>query len=367
MLACTILTTDAEIAAIADEWRELHRRATGNHLTDYDRLMVWWNALGKHQGLRWHIVTGRSEGKLVALLPLTVASRLGMRMLQPADRAGFECDALFENVSDVALLWQAARKSPHYDFARIEGAYPGTVCAEALDRIARRRAEHEYFHLRFDWPSSEAWKASLSSDLRGSSGRYVRRLEKKGPVRYDLYKSGRLNSDAVDAMFKTKTKALSERRKRGIFENPRMADYVRSIMQRDAEAGALFFNVLKCGDTDIAWNMGTVSCGVLNMTMWTYNPAWSTDSPATVLLVNSIGWAIDNGLKGMDLMYTTVADSEKYYKRKFANVLTTGYEYSFSGSLRGRLCEAAFMAAKALKKAIAANSASLGGIRSIPR
>ena len=92
MLDCKILTTEAEIEALADSWRDLHARTGRRPVTDYDRFYAWWSTVGKKQmSSSLHVVAGFESGRLAGLLPLSVERRRGMRMLQSDGGMVLEC------------------------------------------------------------------------------------------------------------------------------------------------------------------------------------------------------------------------------------------------------------------------------------
>src|SRR5277367_5838958 len=153
MLETKILTTEQDIESIAGEWRELFARAGASPFADGDLFMIWWRTIGKTDGQRVpHVVTGRENGKLTAVLPLTVVRRKGLRIMQAAGYKSYNyADMLAATTEQAAALWQAVRRSPHYDFADIRDVYPESKCYEALSAFACRRDLTDAFSLRLQW------------------------------------------------------------------------------------------------------------------------------------------------------------------------------------------------------------------------
>src|SRR5437868_5803367 len=91
-LVCCILRNEAEIEAIADEWRGLYGRHHRTLYSDYDWFHVWWHSLAKTSARNsLHVVIGRQGGRLVAVLPLFVTRRRGLRILQAGGHKAFYC------------------------------------------------------------------------------------------------------------------------------------------------------------------------------------------------------------------------------------------------------------------------------------
>lgn len=353
MLHSEIITTEGELATIADDWRQLYARARLSPVNDLDRLLAWWNMIGKaNPARRLHVTTLRNKEKLVGVLPLNVLNRKGLRILQSDMGMGAECDVLCTEPALAALLWQATRKSPHYDFAKIKGVYPGTWCEEALDPFAHRRDAMDFFHLHNRWPTGQDWLDSLSGNTRGNFRRCTRRLEEKGALKYAVWETGPVPADIIARLVKEKVDWAKMHHRPGLFREPGVHAYFQRYAETAAAQGSLFLAWLGCGHDVITYNLGLIDQGVLHIPFWAYDPAWAAYSPGNVIMMRSIMWAIDQGLRGVNFMYTTGIESEKYFKRKYANDIRQGHEFTFSGSAKGWLAENAFVAMRAIKRLI---------------
>jgi CelD/BcsL family acetyltransferase involved in cellulose biosynthesis len=345
MTTYSIVSTLSGIEAFADEWQQLHARTGKSPVTDYDRFHVWWRTIGnQRQGASLHVVIGREGGKLMAVLPLVVVRRMGnlLRILCEPDGMMFETEVLCEDPALVLPTWYAAMDSPHYDLAKIKGVYPQSSSHAALCKIGRVNDTMDAFFLRCDWPTSKDWLASLSGNARGNFNRCSRRLEEKGSLRYEVYKDGPLPMAIVDGMVRHKIDWCSDRGKRGSFERDDVEAYFREWVETCASQGKLFLAWLQCGDDVIGYNLGLINDDVCYAYFWTYDPAWSRYSPGNVIMMNTIAWAIDNNLKGIDFIYTGQSESEKNFKRKYANQTGHCYEFTFRKSLYGSVADWGF-------------------------
>ena len=188
MLRDEILTAEADVEAIADEWRSLQAAAGRIPFTDYDWFDACWRHLCKPKGSTLHIVTGRVDRRLVAVLSLVVLHKKGLRILQGAGKeAWFPCDVLSEDPNHVKILWEAVRQSRRYDFAHIRYVDPGSACGQALDSFGRRREIEKTPYLRFTCSDSQAWLASLSKHRQTKNRRGLCLLREKGAVELQVH------------------------------------------------------------------------------------------------------------------------------------------------------------------------------------
>src|SRR5262245_23624727 len=138
-MECEILTTEAALAALAPEWESLQERCGKSIFTAYHWCGSWWRHLGREAGYTLHIAVGRRDGRLVAVAPMAVALRKGLRMLEwaAADVADY-CDFLLEDGGGGTVIWDAIRKSRHYDLARLKDIHPEALCLAQLEGFAQQ-------------------------------------------------------------------------------------------------------------------------------------------------------------------------------------------------------------------------------------
>lgn len=348
----SVIATQTGIEAIAEEWQQLHARAGKSPVTDYNRFHVWWRTIGQaREGASLHVLIGREDGKLVAVLPLIVVRRMKglLRVLCEPDGMMFEVEVLCEDPALVLSSWQAAMDRPGYDLAKVKGVYPQSSSHAALSKIGKRSDTMDTFFLRCDWPTSEDWLASISGNARGNFRRCSRRLAEKAPLRYEVYKEGPLPMAIVEGMVKHKIDWCADRGKHGTFERGNVDDYFRSWAETSSRQGQLFLAWLQCGDDVIGYNLGLIYNEVCYAYFWTYDPAWSRYSPGNVIMMNTIAWAIEKKLKGIDFIYTGISESEKKFKRKYANQVGQCHEFTFRKSLYGSVAAWGFTLLRRVK------------------
>jgi CelD/BcsL family acetyltransferase involved in cellulose biosynthesis len=345
MLDCRILTSENEIEALADQWRELHARIGGSPFANYDVFSIWWGTVGKTAARhKLHVVAGYENGKLAAVLPLTVIGRKGLRIMQAAGYQGYNyCDMLAENADQAVQLWQVARQSPHYDFADIRDVYPESVCYEALNRFACRRDLTNAYAVRVNWSTGEDWLASKSNHTRNNFKRCIRRLQEKGTLSFEVCRAKPLPPNIIDDMVKRKIGWSFAHGKQGLFQKPGVLDYYRQLSEMAAEQGFLFLAWLRCGDHVIAYNQGFLDRGVIHNILLTHDPEWNQYSPGKAMQVYTVFWGIEHGVRSLDFR-----QGESQFKKIYANEKRQCAEFTFNGSSRGRLIENAYMGARTL-------------------
>jgi CelD/BcsL family acetyltransferase involved in cellulose biosynthesis len=348
MLDCKILTSDAQVEALAGEWRALHARMEGSLHTDYDWFYIWRHTIGNVSGRMLHIITGRRNQELVALLPLVVTPKKGFRILQPIGAEAFyPCDILCEDTASAEALWHTARQSPHYDFGHFLHVSPGSANQKVLSSFASMFDKSKSFSLHLRWRMAEEWKATLSANMRKNIHKAERQLAQQGTVRYELYRSAPLPDGMLEAIVEHKIERCKKNRLTGMFDQPNILQYLQHIVQEEARRNTLVVMWLKCGDAIIAYDLMLVRKKTLVGFMATIDPAWHKYSPGTLLHVHAIAWAIENGFEVFDLM-----QGEADYKYKLSNQVQEFSEYTFHTSLRGWIGEMLFTRRRLIREYI---------------
>ncbi len=347
MLEYAIITTEDALARMAGEWNELYARAGDGLFTDYDSFMVWWTTMG-HGSRTLHVVTGRENGRLVGVVPLTVVCRKGLKIMQVAGHKGFaNCEMLCEKPEYAPGLWEAARRSRLYHFADIRDVYPGTLCDKVLSSMARRRDLSLSIYMPVKWKTSKDWLASLEGSVRREFGRQTRRLAEKGTVTYHMYEGGPVPADVIDGLIRHKLAWCKENEKHGLFDHPRAPEFYRGMAEVAAKKGMLFLSWMTCGQDAMAWLFGYKRDGVVYGYVTTYDKAWMAYSPGNLAFINSMCWGVDKGMKEYDLR-----QGDFGYKFKYTDHVKECSEYTFSGTTAGRLIEAVYCGVRYLARVI---------------
>jgi CelD/BcsL family acetyltransferase involved in cellulose biosynthesis len=111
--------SEQELQTILPEWQALHLEYGRSPFTDPTFFAVWWDTFGRSDTLELHITTGHSGGRLVALAPLVLVRRYGIRFLEWGAANIFDYQStLFNNRAEKRLFWDAVRESQGYTVSR---------------------------------------------------------------------------------------------------------------------------------------------------------------------------------------------------------------------------------------------------------
>src|SRR5262249_29645069 len=148
--------------------------------------------------------------------------------------------------------------------------------------------------------------------------------------------------EIIEQMMQHKTTWAARNGKVGYLNHPGIIPYYKKFVEAAAIQGTLFLAWMTLGDAVIGYNLGLIDKDVLHSHMLAYDPAHARHAPAELTMVSMICWAIDKGLKSINFM-SSIEESEKRFKRKYANEILPGAEYTFSSTLYGRMVETGFV------------------------
>jgi CelD/BcsL family acetyltransferase involved in cellulose biosynthesis len=347
MFKCQLLTTGAEMDAIADEWRDLHARVGRTPFSDYDWVRCWWNTMsGIYANSRLVVVIGRQGKELAGVLPLFVSSRMGLRFLYPAGYKVFHfCEMLAGDTAQAIELWTAAKNAGGYDIADLRDVYPGTLAYEALSRVGNQRDVTKAYYLNFKFRSGREWFSSLSAKIQSGHRKHLKKLEENGVVTFDVIKDAARAAEFVAHMVEEKASAYQARDRHGVLEYPEFIPYLRAQITRAADQERLLLFVLRCDGRAIAYNLCFPFAGVVQGYFMTHDHEWARYSPGRVLIIKHLEWCFDHGYTGYNFMH-----GGGDYKQSYVNETVDCPEFTFAGSVPGRILERAFLVARNIKR-----------------
>ncbi|WP_201864496.1 GNAT family N-acetyltransferase [Microvirga soli] len=328
-----VVDTGEGLTAILGEWRALQASYGRYPFTDATLIDAWWRIRGEKDGERLHIVTCRWNGSLVAIAPLSITRRHGLRFLRWAGGDMFDyCDSLAITDTVNHDLWNSVRKSGRFDVALLKTIRPETSTYGVLSAFARPARTSMTHAICFNDDGKAAWR---EQGKRSRFRRTLRKLEERGPIRFEVVREGPVPKAPFAALIQQKTAWAARLGKVGLFDNPHAAALMlQGIADSLAAAGNLHFSWLQCGDDIIAVHLGCAFGNKLYYYMPSYDLEWSDFSPGNCLLVNLAEWANRNGLDEMDFLRGGDA-----YKEKFANTSRELSDFTFPGSVIGYLAE----------------------------
>jgi CelD/BcsL family acetyltransferase involved in cellulose biosynthesis len=343
----SILTQDEELTALVPEWDELQRRCGRTVFTASHWIEGWWRFIGKEQGYRLHIVTGRKSGRLVAVAPLAVIRRKSLNLLLWA--AGDACDYsdfLCEAPEDAAMLLEAIRKSPHYDVATLRDVYEQAACSPVLADKATTVKHTEVRAIRNEGKTFEEWFATLPYAARKQHRARLKQIQALGELRYEVFRDTPVSDAALTALIEQKKEWLARAGEVSMFSAPGIYDFCRTLTNAAAKDGTLHFSLLRCGDEIIATHLGFVQDGRFLSYMASYSSKWSNVSPGRTMMFRCIEWAFSNGCNEYDFMR-----GNEGYKHSFANSARALKGFLFARGWKGELAKLVYLQRQKRRKA----------------
>lgn len=315
-----LLTRRDEIDTLMAEWIDLYERSRQDLFLNPKWHRIWWNTIGHREGWRPHIVTGRSDGRLVAVASMAVHRRYGLRVLEWAGVEVFDYpDILLAAGVDAGEFWDAIRRTGGFDVARIRYVRDGTSSASALATLARKTRETEPAHaIALSYPSGQAWLATLSKRKRSNHAASIRMIEKQGPLAMTVVSDRERLPGLVADLIRMKDAWGAKRGTVNTLTQPGRPECMTQLALQACEEERLHLSLLTCGDRTIAIHYGFVGRDGLYYYQPSYDPALAKASAGRLHLTLLAMWAIDNGyhrfdfLRGGEAYKTDLADQTRW-------------------------------------------------------
>lgn len=199
-LTYSVVSTAGDLASLRDEWNALF--AAAGRPEQVFQTFAWTWTWCQHylthgrfmRGPKLAVVTGRSDGRLVILLPLVVERVAGLRQLawmgEPVSQYG-DVLAMPEasSLATLAAAWDFAVKATRADLAKLRKVRADATIAPLLAHLgAAITATEEAPYLDFTRaPDFAAYEASLHAKGRKNRRRHLRRLSERGAVAFEQH------------------------------------------------------------------------------------------------------------------------------------------------------------------------------------
>ncbi|HTM76134.1 MAG TPA: GNAT family N-acetyltransferase, partial [Devosia sp.] len=330
-----IVTTTERLAAIGPAWTALWQRTDGLMFQSHAWIAAWWATVPDREvrslriGLLW-------QGEhLVAVLPLALSRRKGLRMLEWAANAhsDYEDALLAPDCPHMALqrLWTELSASGGFDLVRLNRLLPGALANGLVEGTSLRlnhRQETSY-RVAGDWTTGVAWFNAQPKKTRQNYRRGRKVLEDAGDLQFRLLPPDAPLGPVLDRLAELKRKWLSARAiESELFDDGAIA--LAALVAALAKAGVLHVFVLESQGDVIAVSLNFVQRGIMMAFVTTYDPDFERASPGMVLMMDYIQWSIDHGLTTVDFLCGAEA-----FKRRFATQSVTLTTLAGAGSAKG--------------------------------
>lgn len=340
-----IVSTSCRLAEIGPAWSALRRAADGSVFQSHAWVSAWWHARPPGHGGSLRVALAWDGQDLVAVMPLVLRRRRGLRTLEwAAKECSDYCDVLTlpgsERDGAVEALWEAVSRQVRFDLAYLGHLQPGSATLRGLGRgsgtalvpNARRQTN---LRLRPVQAGGTAWFESLPKKLRQNYRRGWKTLSETGAARFRLLGTEEAVGPALDRLVALKRAWLARTGQHSpVLEKD--AACLRAVTGVLAGQGLLRAFVIERDGEIVAGTLNFVEGGALRALFAAYDHEMEKASVGTLLMIDYIQWAIDLGLTEIDFL----AGAEPY-KLKFADTQLDLVSLAGAGTWRGRLALAA--------------------------
>ncbi|MEZ2128029.1 MULTISPECIES: GNAT family N-acetyltransferase [unclassified Sinorhizobium] len=316
-----VVTSNARLEEIAKPWMDLWRDVDGLIFQSHAWISGWWQATPDSHRRKLRIGLIWQGDKLLAVLPLAINRRKGLRFLEWAANsyadygdilAAPECPT-----TALARLWRMTSAMGGYDIAFLNRLQPDAIAhrliAPAIE-AARLRPNHRTeasYRVAGDWANGTAWLNAQSKKTRQNYRRSIKILQESGEIRFRLVGDGEPVQPILDRLAILKRKWLATHaRQSQLFDEG--APILAALVQALADQGLLRIFVLECNDVVIAVSVNFVQRNTMMAFVTTYDPDFSRGSPGMVLMMDYIMWSIDQGLSTVDFLCGAEAFKERF-------------------------------------------------------
>lgn len=330
--------------ALRDDWQRLWQASASDfYLLGFAALWRTWKQVLEPRGNTLHIVVGRLEERVVLIWPMVVRRKRYHGIWREARWLGRDpidyAEVLIERSAE-RDAWIKAALDHLIATAKVDFIYVESVRADALVHpvLARAKAWEEpdapapFADLR-QYSDGSALEKRMGKRFRGSMNRRLRRLEEIGPVTFEHEPAPEGLDETVHWMNERKREWMDERGfvvGHGIEEEHGTS--LIDIIRDGAAAGHTLVSRLSVNDQLIAASVNFLSNGRMYYDYGSFDLRWAKYSPGSLLLRETIRWAVDNGVETIDL-----ARGTDHYKLKWSDGEVPVSDYMIARTTLGTL------------------------------
>jgi CelD/BcsL family acetyltransferase involved in cellulose biosynthesis len=324
-----IVSSTERLAEIADAWTALWRDSDVLIFQSHAWVSAWWTTIADrdHRALRiglvWH------GERLVAVAPLAVARRRGVRLLEwtAASYTDYGDILVARDCPPDSLtrLWREIRKAGGYDIVAMNRLLPNAAArtmiatsAEAGLGLKLNHRSEPSFRVAPPWTTGTAWLESQNKKMRQNYRRGYKALEESGgPAKFRLLGDDEPLAPVLARTAELKRKWLVRQgHESALFDDG--ATTLPALVDALKQAGILRVFVIECAGQMVAVSLNFVQRDTMMAFVTTYDPEFDRASPGMLLMVDYVRWSIDNGLKLVDFLC-----GDEPFKLRFANTSVT--------------------------------------------
>lgn len=323
-----IIRSADRLAAVEAEWMHLWQRTDGLIFQSHAWVSAWWSTVADRDQRALRIGLVWNGDRLVAVVPLAIGKRKGLRFLEWAASSYTDYGDILVapecSLSALQDLWAQLCDAGGFDLAFLNRLLPEAAArklfapgASSGIRLRPNHREEVSYRVAGAWKSGVAWLEDQSKKTRQNYRRGIKALEEAGDVKFRLLAPDEPLQPVLDRLSALKRRWLTERsRESQLFEEG--TPVLTALVDVLARAGVLRIFVLECNGAMIAVSINFVQRQVMMAFVTTYDPDFSRASPGIILIMDYIQWSIDHGLGMVDFLC-----GGESFKNKFATQAVT--------------------------------------------
>jgi CelD/BcsL family acetyltransferase involved in cellulose biosynthesis len=339
-----IVRDNDALRALRDDWQRLWAVSAGDfYVLSFPVLWQAWTQVIEPEGNTLHIIVGRSGGRTVLIWPAMIRAEKLHGIWRVAGWLGRDPidygEVLVEPSNEREAWMQAALKrlvaAPGVDFLALESVRSDANAHCVLERACRWQVAEDpapFIDLR-GLSSGDELEAKLPKRFRQGMRRRARRLEEIGPLKFEFEREPDRLEETIRWIIDRKREWIDER---GIAEGHGLTDEhatsMIDIIRDGAKAGHALVARLSVNDQLIAADVSLLSGNRMYSDYGSFDLEWGKYSPGSLLLRETIKWAVDNGVEIFDL-----ARGPDDYKVKWSDGKIELTRYLIPCTLRGRI------------------------------
>lgn len=349
------------LAEIGSAWSALWHRTAGMVFQSHEWVSAWWQTVPGRDSRELRIGLVWRGPELIAVLPLAIQRRKGLRWLE---WAAIDCtdypDVLMDPrcpIASLTPLWREAVARGGFDIYLLNRLRPDAAFRAVLDdphgpSLGTSPRTEISSQVIGEWDSGAKWFDSQSKKMRQTYRRARKTLDESGGAQFRLVSPGEPIAPILARLGELKRRWLADTgRVAPLFDED--APALPALVQVLADAGTLRLFVLECAGKVIAISVNFEHRGTLMAFVTSYDPDYERGSPGMVLLMDYVQWAIDKGLGEVDFLCGSESFKARYATRQLTLTSVMG-----PGTLKGRLAMLADGLRRRAREAVAARRAA---------
>ena len=323
-----IVRSADRLAAIGPAWTALWHRLDGLIFQSHAWVSAWWDTLPSRDQRALRIGLAWRDEVLVAIVPLAISRRKGLRFLEWAA-------ASYTDYGDILLapecpqstlqdLWIQLSASGGFDLAYINRLLPDAAARKLLTpgmsggiKLRPNHRQEVSHRVNGQGASGKAWYDGQSKKTRKSYRHGVNIIEEIGHFQFRLLPPEEPRAPLLERLSALKRKSLALRDQQSeLFDQD--APALAALVEVLARAGTLRIFVLECNGLMIATSINFVEHDTMMAFVTTFDPDFGRASPGSILMIEYIRWSFDHGLQVVDFLCGGEA-----FKQRFATESVT--------------------------------------------